>query len=297
MPGAADKHEDQPAPALPGGTQAEHPHGQLDQELTHKAKKLNLVAGAQLARAIDGAVREGLEAHFHGDDEALQAAIETIGRGLWQRLKAESRAVRGLPKQAFLREVQADKRRIEAQREKARGELEGLLGELQAQHVELDRVEALVVRESREAAQVQDRAIASHISQLFEECDSPEDFERVRAEVTTLTLHSLQGEREKAIEAQLTEQKREVDQYRRRVAKLTSSLEMTEDELRRIAAQKNIDLGVQSIYRTVQGLAHDDSSFEVKKELMSSIFQANLDLQKPLAAGARETGANPAQAL
>ncbi len=42
---------------------------------------------------------------------------------------------------------------------------------------------------------------------------------------------------------------------------------------------KNIDLGVSSIYRTVQGLAGDDELFEQKKEMLEDLFQANLQLQ------------------
>jgi hypothetical protein len=258
---------------------------QASEQIKRESKKLNLVGNAQLGSAIAEAVRQGLEKHFLFEEEQLKAAVDTIGRVLFQQLKAQSKAVRGLPKKAFLREVEEDKRKIVEQGERARKELDGLLQQLQDRNGEVTRMQADLVRESQENAEVEDRAIAGHIAQLFEGCKTPEDYERIREQITLLTLDSLQGERDKSIEAQLAEQKREVEQYKRRISKLTNSLELTEEELKRIAAAKSIDLGVQSIYRTVQGLGSDDDDYETKKELMSCIFQANLDLQKNRTAG------------
>lgn len=73
--------------------------------------------------------------------------------------------------------------------------------------------------------------------------------------------------------------KREVDQLHRRIAKLSSSLEMTEKEIARLRKLKNVDDGIESIYREVQGLDDGDARAEVKKELMGAIFQANMHLQ------------------
>ena len=72
---------------------------------------------------------------------------------------------------------------------------------------------------------------------------------------------------------------RQIDKLERRVSKLTESLGMTEAELKRVAAMKNIDLGIASIYRSVQGLTAGDDQFEAKQEMMKSIFEANLALR------------------
>ncbi len=280
--------QDQATPESTGAPQPGKGASRQDaatRKLNQEAKKLNLVGNAQLAAAIAAAVKQGLEKHFLFEEDQLKATVDTIGRNLFQQLKAQSKSVRGLPKQAFLREVEADKRKIVAQGERARKELEGLLQQLQDRNVEVGQMEADLLRESRETAQVEDQAIAQHIAQLFQDCKTPADYERIREQITSLTLGSLQDEREKSIEAQLAEQKREVEQYKRRISKLTNSLELTEEELKRIASAKSIDLGVQSIYRTVQGLGVDEDDYETKKELMSSIFQANLDLQKNRTAG------------
>lgn len=85
-----------------------------------------------------------------------------------------------------------------------------------------------------------------------------------------------------ASDEDLLEAKRTIDTLERRIAKLSHVLGVTEEELTRIAAMKNIELGVASIYRGVQGLADDASNKERKKEMMKTIFQANFELKKRL---------------
>lgn len=76
-----------------------------------------------------------------------------------------------------------------------------------------------------------------------------------------------------------TSYKREIEQLHRRIAKLNASLETTEQEIARLRSMKSVDDGVASVYRDVQGLDDGDSRAEIKKELMSEIFRANMDLQ------------------
>ncbi|MDZ4775038.1 MAG: GGDEF domain-containing protein [Planctomycetota bacterium] len=78
---------------------------------------------------------------------------------------------------------------------------------------------------------------------------------------------------------------RQIDQLERRIAKLTHVLGITEDELRRVATMKGIDLGLASIYSTVQGLATDTSLYEQKREMMKTIFEANFELKQKLKPG------------
>ena len=73
---------------------------------------------------------------------------------------------------------------------------------------------------------------------------------------------------------------REVDLLQRRINKLTTSLSETEKRMQQLAALKNIDPGISSIYREVQGLDSGDGHFKKKSALMSDIFKANLALQK-----------------
>jgi hypothetical protein len=78
----------------------------------------------------------------------------------------------------------------------------------------------------------------------------------------------------------MREHGRQVDMLERRIAKLTSLLGVTEEELARVMAMKNIDAGVASIFKTVQGLRGDDASVAAKKAMMATIFEQNLAFQK-----------------
>ena len=73
--------------------------------------------------------------------------------------------------------------------------------------------------------------------------------------------------------------KREIEQLQRRIAKLTGSLETTEQEITRLRSLKGVEDGVASVYRDVQGLESSDARSEMKDELMGEIFRANLHLQ------------------
>jgi hypothetical protein len=102
-----------------------------------------------------------------------------------------------------------------------------------------------------------------------------------RAAIAAL-LSNLQDEKLRTNATDLGEQRVLIDQLERRIAKLTHLLGITEEELRRVAAMKNIDLGVASIYRTVQGLSDDSTQKEKKRAMMREIFQANFELKKRL---------------
>ena len=98
-------------------------------------------------------------------------------------------------------------------------------------------------------------------------------------------ITSLQDESTRSGHVDLGDQRTLIDQLERRVAKLTHLLGITEDELRRVARMKNIDLGIASIYRTVQGLSEDAAHKEKKRLMMREIFEANLELKKSLRPG------------
>ncbi len=74
--------------------------------------------------------------------------------------------------------------------------------------------------------------------------------------------------------------KKQVELLQRRLAKLTESLGLTEQELARVRRMTAVDSGIQSVYRDVQGISADGEQGEMKRELMSQIFAANLDLKQ-----------------
>jgi ferritin-like metal-binding protein YciE len=90
-------------------------------------------------------------------------------------------------------------------------------------------------------------------------------------------VHTHIGE---ALEAQRRRFQIETENQERRVAKLVESLERTEQVLSRVAASKQLEEGIESIYRTVLGLSVGEQDFGRKQDLMASIFEANLALRK-----------------
>jgi len=245
------------------------------------ARKLNLVRGKQLLRSIDEAVRTSVEEHLPGADPSRLAAIVHSARTrLFALLKQGSQSVRGLSKADFLKEAEADRRRIVAESEKARRELEHLLVQLRERRAQVGRIQDDLVAESRKSGLLQDEQLTQRIHAMFGGDEADAETARIRDRILELVLHTVQTEREKVVDAQMTEHKREVDRFERRISKLTASLELTEEELHRIARMKDVDLGVASIYRDVQGLSLAEAAYEAKLEMMRCIFEANLELQK-----------------
>jgi diguanylate cyclase (GGDEF)-like protein len=73
---------------------------------------------------------------------------------------------------------------------------------------------------------------------------------------------------------------REIENLQRRITKLTNSLGITEGEIIRLRKSPDVEAGVASLYRNVQGLNVGDVRAELKKDLMSAIFEANLNLKR-----------------
>jgi hypothetical protein len=108
----------------------------------------------------------------------------------------------------------------------------------------------------------------------------------LRETAITVILETLRVERSKAgtsAYAKLSPQElTKIDNLERRIAKLTSSIAKTRAALARVASMKDFEPGIPSIYRQVQGLTSLDEKFGVKRELLSEIFDANMQLQKDL---------------
>ena len=77
--------------------------------------------------------------------------------------------------------------------------------------------------------------------------------------------------------------RRQVELLERRIAKLTRHLAKAEENLARMAAMRGDDVGIASIYRTVQGLSPEERALAFKQKLMQRIFQANVELRQKLA--------------
>lgn len=78
---------------------------------------------------------------------------------------------------------------------------------------------------------------------------------------------------------EIVERDLRIELLERRVAKLMAMLDVSEEELRRVRSARQVDVGVPSIYREVQGLSTEAADQEKKRDMMRSIFEANLALR------------------
>lgn len=94
----------------------------------------------------------------------------------------------------------------------------------------------------------------------------------------------LEEARRRATAAQIRERDDQIERLERRLMKLVESLEVTEETLKRVTAMKNIDLGIASLFRVVQGMSADEPNRELKRQMMETIFKANVEFQQKRAA-------------
>lgn len=132
------------------------------------------------------------------------------------------------------------------------------------------------------------KPLLSGLRRLFDDNDPGHDerLARLQQEVLQLVKGSVKSWRESDLVSQMAASKRQIQRLERRVAKLNQSLGATEGELKRVAAMKNIDLGVSSIYRKVQGLSDDDEGAGAKKEMLKNLFDANVALRQAMSSKA-----------
>jgi GGDEF domain-containing protein len=172
------------------------------------------------------------------------------------------------------RVVQA--REVERELDKLRDEVDGQVAELRA-------LSQGTGDESETRAEKWAQELVAKVLELFQrEPEQSEGILRVQREVVALLKVELGEWRAMVSAGNLFERQRQVEMLERRVAKLTESLGLTEAELKRVAALKNIDLGVASIYRTVQGLSSEEANAEQKKEMLKNIFDANVALRQQI---------------
>ena len=95
-----------------------------------------------------------------------------------------------------------------------------------------------------------------------------------------LVMHLVGEERKTTIAAREAAHDSEVELLQRRIHKLKGSLEATEHNLARLSDGEQVDPGISSIYRQVQGLDQGDTHLKRKRTLMADIFRANVALQK-----------------
>jgi len=188
-------------------------------------------------------------------NDALYAAAREVGslESPAQLAKRGVRRVRCVPREKIT--ALLDKALENALRRvtPANGEVSGLVDDMQAGWLGL-------VRGAQKLETVR-AAMADHRKALTGELDA------------------LEGARGAESEGAIRDRDMAIDRLERRVAKLIASLDEVERALQRVLATREIDAGIASLYRVVQGLAMHDPRIEQKKAMMEEIFLANMELR------------------
>lgn len=230
-------------------------------------QKVNVLGMDRIIALVEAAVHKSLRSRLVGTDR--EAVAESTKAEFVRLLRSNE-------------DLQRQKSEIEQQKERAEEEVDQLRRDLTRQQQELRlRLEegALDIASRYEG---ENARIATKVSEVMRELAGSGELALGDAEarVVELVMHIVSGEREEAEQARAALRDREVDMLQRRITKLNESLSHTEHKLQTVSAMKNIDDGISSVYREVQGVDGQDSHAGKKKELMAEIFQANLKLQK-----------------
>jgi hypothetical protein len=169
-------------------------------------------------------------------------------------------------------EIDRAREQIGARRIALRDELARIRTEFAARGEDRARRRRAIEREEDELLAAGLRAAFARLERL------PPEVRRLEREVLSRAMESLEVARASALLAGRQESTEVIGELERRVAKLVQSLEASEQALARVGPLLKLESGLESIYRTVQGLQGADPSIEAKKELMRAIFEKNLEL-------------------
>ena len=254
----------------------------------------DLVRNLGVRTTPDTLKKRGLKSvNVVGLDRIALLIEESVDRILRQRsaeLDSSDRAeIAGATRQEFVRllkdheDLAGSKRRIEREKQALESQIARLRQDLASEQAALaQRLEAPGSRAAgARATSAADAALADRIQALFREHgEAGPRGERLRVLVMAAIDQALAAERARVEASRRTEHTREVDLLERRIRKLSDSLERTEHELQRVSSLKDLDAGVASVYRTVQGLSTGTPDAQQKQGMMSAIFQANLELKR-----------------
>jgi len=181
---------------------------------------------------------------------------------------AGTRRVRALTKSEVVAEFERTHGEILRRRQQWNGELEGLERELARARSEGGAESGLTSAEEGAL----ERALADDLQRLLPARGAGVDVagivERERRRRTQALAGVVQRERER------------IDQLERRMSKLREEVAHLELQLAELARQAQLDPGLPSIYRTVQGLSSAESERQAKAAMLTRIFEQNLMLQK-----------------
>lgn len=240
----------------------------------------NLLPSETVVQVLEQAVRDGL-AGLEPGQVVPEGLPHEIAQAFLREARQRARRVRGITKSGFLLQLQRAKHATLIQRDAALEELADLqqkTAELRKRLVdqghELDDEEERVLDEElRAEIERLNRRAALSTGGGLEPAGVEQLLEVVRHQRREALVQSLQGYRER------------VGLLERRLNKLNDALEGTEEALRVLAERVEVDPGIASIFKSVQGLSAETPLRDVKREMLRVIFEANRELQRRGASG------------
>ena len=240
--------------------------------------------------SVDQLKKRGVrQVNVLGIDRVVSLIEAAVHRTLKHRLLASDREeIADATKEEFLRllksnedlrrtrdELQARQEHMDEEASSLRLEIQGLQQELETRLLEAER-------DQHARYEGENAAIVERVKIIVGEMGSKAGFDQnlTQSRVLALVMELIDRERKTAVAAEEAARDREVDLLQRRISKLNGSLQTTEGRLAQLANTKDVEMGIASIYREVQGLDGADRQLEKKRELMRSIFEANLRLQR-----------------
>ncbi len=168
-------------------------------------------------------------------------------------------------------------RNVETEIDRLRGELEREIKEI------AEASETFTLKRKGEGAQW-GRSLVEKAIDLFDHAPEPSaSLVRMQREVVALITSEVDRLLGSAVFERMAEKEEQIDLLERRIRKLTQHLDLTESELKRVGRMKSVDMGVASIYTSVQGLDGDEGDSDQKKEMLKTIFEANLIVRDQIA--------------
>jgi len=231
-----------------------------------QGRYLRLLGREEFARMMGACIEQVLERHGGvAPREARRLRWESL-RSFSGLLAARARRVRAVTKSECMAELELKHGALLRERAKNGTEIAGLAREL----ADARGADVAAVLSPDEEASLE-RALASDLAGLLASDDANAELPRVLAR---------EAERRRAALAGVVARERDrIDQLERRLAKLRAAGAQMEAALAELARRAEIDGGLPSIYRTVQGLAAEEDQREAKAAMLTRMFQENLVMQ------------------
>ena len=238
-------------------------------------RQLKMVGKESMHAMLDVAVSRALGADLPNlGREQVRALQERVREQFQELLSENARSVQGVSKGRFLSEMDASRQQILRKRSQAEAEM----GVLERQSAMLRSLYLVGGPRDGSSAdfevqlEAQFRKMSEEAGPAVRRSSFPADLARSAAGMARAEWKSI-------LDRYADNANDEIDQYRRRIQKLSAALTETEDALDAMSKLKEGDPGLSSIYRSVRGIDEDGAQGLQRRAILTSLFKRNKALQ------------------